>query len=200
MKVSFKIAECSLFGAKIKKHELTKDFVLFICFYRYIAQNSCTLSWSIEAQRRPFLHSSEIWHIPNLAPRIAPATAAFVSASPPDKTIFRDAQHHVGIISPVTSLPTTTMIILHDLVLYPIRIETIHLLLGQKLRVQSKGISYSLSKDGTEESFFYSSFSIFFYSYNQQIVKSSISSNSTVPITQLYLVPTLRYHHKIFLL
>ena len=30
------------------------------------------------------------------------------------------------------------------------------------------------------------SFSIFFYSYNQQIIKSSISGNSAVPITQLH--------------
>ena len=41
------------------------------------------MSWSIEAWRRPFLHSSGIWHIPNLAPRIAPATAAFVYAASP---------------------------------------------------------------------------------------------------------------------
>ena len=62
----------------------------------------------------------------------------------------------------------------------------IHLLLGHKLRAQSQGISYSLPKDGTEESFFYSSFSIFYCLYIQQIVKSSISDNSAVPITQLH--------------
>ena len=49
------------------------------------------------------------------------------------------------------------MIILHDLriVLYPIRIKTIHLLLGHKLRAQSQGISYSLSEDCAKESFIY---------------------------------------------
>ena len=113
--------------------------------HRSIAYKFCTLLWNIEAWRRPFLHSSGIWHIPNLAPRIAPATAAFISASPPDKTIFRDAQHHVGIISPVASLPSTTMIILHDLwiVLYSIRIKTIHLLLGHKLRAQPQRSAFT---------------------------------------------------------
>lgn len=32
MKVSFKIAECSLFGAKIKKHETRKRFRTFYMF------------------------------------------------------------------------------------------------------------------------------------------------------------------------
>ena len=59
-------------------------------------------------------------------------------------------------------------------------------MLGHKLRTQPQGISYSLSEDGTEESFFFNYIFLFYCLYIQQIVKSSISGDNTVPIRQLH--------------